>query len=265
MKTKAIAVCALSLVGVLALFAATGPSKGYLVIVGGGEFGQAIFSRYVTLAGGPDASYVLIPTAGEDADIERTVNEFQDRLHFAGIRRFTVLHTRDRKIADSPDFSAPLRSANAVFISGGRPWRLTDAYLNTRTQRELQALLDRGGVVGATSAGASILASYLVRGAPEGNRVVAGKGHETGFGFLRGAAIDQHIDERGRENDLREVIRLHPDLLGIGLDAYTAIVVHGDRFEVIGPGSVHITMGGRPVFSITSGARFDMQLRKVIE
>ncbi len=265
MKTKAIAVCAVSIMGALALCAASGPSKGYLVIIGGGEFGQAIFSRYVTLAGGPDASYVLIPTAGQDADIERTVNEFQDRLHFAGIRRFTVLHTRDRRIADSLDFTSSLRSANAVFLSGGRPWRLTDAYLNTRTQRELQAVLDRGGVVGGTSAGASILASYLTRGAPEGNTVVASKGHETGFGFLRGAAIDQHIDERGRENDLSEVIRSHPDLLGIGLDGYTAIVVHGDRFEVIGPGSVHITMADRPILSITGGARFDMQLRKVIE
>jgi cyanophycinase len=264
-KIKAIAVCAVSILGALALYAASGPSKGYLVIIGGGEFGQAIFSRYVTLAGGPDASYVLIPTAADDPDIDRVVSEFHDRFHLAGIRRLTVLHTRDRKIADSFDFTAPLRSANAVFISGGRQWRLADAYLNTRTQRELQAVLDRGGVVGGNSAGASILASYLTRGAPEGNKVVAGRGHVSGFGFLRGAAIDQHIDERGRENDLREIIRSHPELLGIGLDTYTAIVVHGDSFEVTGPGSVHITLSDHPIFSISGGARFDMHLRKVIQ
>lgn len=265
MKAKAIALCAASIFGALALCAASGPSKGYLVMIGGGEFGQAIFSRYVALAGGADASYVLIPTAADDADIERTVTEFQDQLHFAGIRHLTVLHTRDRKTADSPDFSAPLRSANAVFISGGRQQRLADAYVNTRTQRELQAMLDRGGVVAGNSAGASILASYLIYRAPEGNKVVVNIGHESGFGFLRGAAIDTHIEERGREDDLREIIRSHPDLLGIGLDTITAIVVHGDSFEVIGPGSVHITMAGRSVLSITGGSQFDMHLRKVIE
>ncbi len=57
-----------------------------------------------------------------------------------------------------------LGNAQAVWISGGRQWRLADAYLHTRTHRELFALLDWGGLIGGSSAGASIMASYLIRG-----------------------------------------------------------------------------------------------------
>jgi cyanophycinase len=39
-----------------------------------------------------------------------------------------------------------------------------DAYLNTSVEKEIKKLLDRGGVVGGTSAGATIQGSYLVRG-----------------------------------------------------------------------------------------------------
>ena len=74
-----------------------------------------------------------------------------------------------------------LRDATGVWIPGGRQWRLVDSYLNTRTHRELQRVLERGGVVGGTSAGASILGSYLVRGSPETNTIVMAPGYEEGF------------------------------------------------------------------------------------
>jgi hypothetical protein len=92
-----------------------------------------------------------------------------------------------------PEFAAVLRTATGVWLPGGRQWRLTDAYLDTRTHRELEALLERGGVIGGTSAGASVQASFMVRGAPEGNHIVIAPGRTRGFGFLRNAAVDQHL------------------------------------------------------------------------
>ncbi|PYU42209.1 MAG: hypothetical protein DMG54_16885 [Acidobacteria bacterium] len=71
---------------------------------------------------------------------------------------------KDRVKADSAEFVAPLKQATFVFIDGGRQWRLADAYLGTRVERELRNVLKRGGVIAGNSAGASILASYLVRG-----------------------------------------------------------------------------------------------------
>ena len=120
-----------------------------------------------------------------------------------------LLHTRDRARANSEGFVEPLRHASGVWIDGGRQWRLADAYLGTTVEREIKALLARGGVVGGSSAGATIQGSFLVRGAsgtsrnPDGdNRIVMARGHETGFGLLANSAIDQHVNARGREADL---------------------------------------------------------------
>ena len=47
--------------------------------------------------------------------------------------------------ADSEGFVEPLRHASGVIIDGGRQWRLADAYLGTAVEREIKALLARGG------------------------------------------------------------------------------------------------------------------------
>src|SRR4030095_8855657 len=83
----------------------------------------------------------------------------------AGAKNVAVLHTRDRNVANSTTFVEPLLKARGVWIDGGRQWRLADAYLGTRTQTELQNVLARGGVIGGSSAGATIQGSYMVRGA----------------------------------------------------------------------------------------------------
>lgn len=248
------------------LFAASiGPSHGSLVIVGGGNIGPEIVKRFIALAGGPDAPIVFIPTADEG---EPKVDPKATFLAKAGMTNITVLHTRDRKLADTEEFAAPIRKAKAVWFSGGRQWRLADSYLGTRTGAEMHRLLKRGGVIGGTSAGATILGSYLVRGAPEGNTIMMSPGHEQGLGFLRNCTIDQHLITRHRENDLVAVIDAHPDLLGIGIDESTAIVVQGDRFEVIGASKVAIYNPKRPAgadgkryYFLKAGDHFDLKRR----
>jgi len=244
-----------------------GPEKGTLVIVGGAMQDPTIITRFIELAGGPDAPIVIVPTAGE---ADEDYHEFcpclrQWREH--GARNLTVLHTRDRAVADSEAFVRPIREARGVFFAGGRQWRLADSYLDTRTHRELAALLERGGVVGGSSAGASILSSFMVRGDTKGNEQMIGD-HTVGFGFLRNAAIDQHLLRRNRQFDMLEVIDKHPQLLGIGLDEDTAIVVRGDQFDVIGRSYV-VVYSDKPVvgangrfYFMGAGDRFDMKTRK---
>src|SRR5437764_12814155 len=94
-----------------------GPARGNLVIVGGGTVGPEIVSRFIALAGGPDAEFVWVPTAGEGEPKVDIANTF---LAKAGVKHITVLDTRDRKIADSEEFVRPLRSAKAVWFVGGR-------------------------------------------------------------------------------------------------------------------------------------------------
>jgi cyanophycinase len=240
-----------------------GPRNGSLVIVGGGQIGPEIMKRFLDLAGGPDAPIVLIPTADTQ---DRPASAYQDNrnLRTAGAKNVIVLHTHDRQKADSEEFVAPLRQARGVWFAGGRQWRLVDSYLHTRTEKELHALLDRGGVIGGTSAGATIQGSYLVRGAREGNQIMMAKGYEEGFGFLKSVAIDQHLLKRHRENGLIEVVKVHPELLGIGIDESTAIVVQGDRFEVVGASKVAIYDPRRqPFYFLSAGDRFNLRTRGI--
>ena len=259
----------IALITSLLLFGQTGaptvgPQAGSLVIDGGANNPETI-RRFVELAGGPESQFVVIPTASErdEIDLERESERFIDGF---GVEAVTVLHTRDRALADTEAFVAPLKTARGVWFGGGRQWRLVDAYMGTRTQRELDAVLARGGVIGGGSAGATIQGSYLVRGAIEGNQIMMAKGYEQGFGYLRGVAIDQHLLARQRQDDLVEVIDKKPELLGLGIDEPTAIVVQGDRFEVIGKSVVGIYDGkdhdGKRYYFLAPGDQFDLKLRK---
>ena len=243
-----------------------GPATGSLVVVGGGNMGPEVLQRFVALAGGPDAPIVIIPTAGEDSVFPANWSGLAG-LKGAGALNLTVLHTKDRGVAESDSFVAPIRAARGVWFPGGRQWRLVDSYLGTRTERELRAVLTRGGVIGGTSAGASILASYLVRGARAGNTEMMAAGYEQGFGYLRGMAIDQHVVARNRQSDLQQVIGAHPALLGIGLDEGTALVVRGDRGEIIGRGKAFVHNGrddhdpGLPYQTLLPGDEYDLAAR----
>jgi cyanophycinase len=243
-----------------------GPARGALLVVGGGLRDPKIVERFLDLAGGKDAPIVVVPTAGEEdeyGDYWSGLRQFKD----AGATRLKVLHTRDRKLADTDAFAARLREARGVFFAGGRHWRLADSYLNTKTHAELRALLARGGVIGGTSAGATILGSFMVRGDTKGNTIMVGD-HTEGLGFLKNVTIDQHLLRRNRQFDLLPVIEARPELLGVGIDEDTAIVVRGDAFEVIGNGYVAIydsqrrlDTGGRFYF-LAPGDRYNMKTRE---
>lgn len=264
MRSAFILVLSWLAIGIAPAFAESfGPDCGSLIIVGGGRLDKSIVQEFIDRAGGVDAPFVIIPTAnpGEEWGEKFVAASFLTR---AGAKDVTVLHTRDRGVADSTEFVAPLQRAKGVWITGGRQWRLVDSYLNTRTHCELLRVLARGGVIGGSSAGATIQGSYLVRGAVEGNTIMMAKGHEEGLGFLKTSAIDQHVIARQRENDLAEVIDAHPELLGIGIDEATAIVVTANIFKVIGASRVVIhDKNYRPVegpryYFLSPGDEFDL-------
>jgi cyanophycinase len=255
-----LSICRLSIAQTVA------PETGSLVIVGGGMQDLTILQRFAALAGGLDAAIVVIPTAGGGDDYSEDwpgLRQFQQ----AGLTGLTLMHTYDRQLADTDAFAAPIKHATGVWFTGGRQWRLADSYLDTKVHEALIELLDRGGVIGGSSAGATILGSYLARGDTQNNTIMMGD-HETGFGFLRQSAIDQHMLRRNRQFDLIEIIDARPELLGIGLDENTAIVVRGDRFEVIGQSYVaifdhqHMLDSGGKFYFMEPGDIFDLKQRQ---
>lgn len=245
-----------------------GPSKGTVIVVGGGQAGPEIWSRFLAAAGGPDALIVDVPTAGGDSTYPN--HRPPIGLSRAGARNIVVLHTIDRSVADADSFVAILKKAGGVWFDGGRQWHLVDSYAGTRTEAAFMEVLARGGVVGGSSAGASILASYLLRGARSGNTIIMAPGYEAGFGYLRGVAIDQHVVARERLRDLADsLIPRHPELLGISEDEGTAWVVKGDTAEIVGRNKAFAyggkdTDSGKPFLTLFPGDKYDLGGRHVI-
>ena len=166
-----------------------------------------------------------------------------------------------------------------MWFGGGRQWRLVDAYGGTRTEKLLWEVLNRDGVIGGTSAGATIQGSYLARGDTKNNRIMMGD-HEEGFGYIKNLAIDQHVLARNRQFDMFDILQNRPELLGIGIDESTAIVVKDNEFEVIGESNVLIYDGTfwsregselktlpekeNVFYFLQNGDKYDMKERKVI-
>ena len=256
-----------------------GPEKGTVIVVGGGTIPTDIWNRFIERAGGSSAQVVVITTAGEDSTLTASGQRTRQRLTELGVKNVTVLHTRDPKIANQEAFVAPLRQATGVWFEGGRHWRLADAYLNTLTHQAFNDVLNRGGVIGGTSAGATILGSFMVRGDTKGNSIMVGD-HTQGLDFIHNVTFDQHVLRRNRQFDLIDVIKVRPELLGIGIDESTAVVVQQNTFEVLGNSLVGIyeinqinsnakypsgqNSTGGPFYYLSKGQRFDLQARKVI-
>ena len=183
-----------------------------------------------------------------------------------------MLHTHDPKVADTEEFVKDLRNATAVWFNGGRQWNIVDSYAGTLTYKEFHKVLERGGVIGGSSAGATIQGEYLVRGDTTGPNVMmtAEPNHQKAFEFLRKSAIDQHINARNRWDDLIPVIKKWPNLLGIGLSEGTAIVVKGDTFEVMGKWKVAVhdntrsgSRGKKSSSCSRAGDVYNMKTRKI--
>jgi cyanophycinase len=255
-----------------------GPENGHLVIVGGNLQSESIYQRIISLAGGYNASIVVVPTAGGDPSYNQN---FSTAIAFRkfGATNVKVLHTYDPAVADTEEFIAPLKNAKAIFFGGGRQWRLVDAYAGTKTEIAFAAVLERGGVISGSSAGASIIGSFLARGDTSGNDILVGD-HTVGFGYLKNAAIDQHVLVRNRHFDMFQILEVQPELLGIAIDEDTAVVVHANEAEIIGSTYALVYDGGfwsrdgsggkyylpeKKFYFLKAGDRYNLGARKVVE
>lgn len=172
---------------------------------------------------------------------------------------------------------AALGACGGVYFTGGSQARLVARLSDGRRER-LEAAWRGGAVVAGTSAGASALgAAMIVRGAGEQAPAPGEVRLEPALGLLPGVLVDQHFTQRGRSGRLRAAIARRPDLLAIGIDEDTAVLVRGDEARVVGAGSVTVldagaadirTPEGRPptvldlrVHALARGDHFDLARR----
>jgi cyanophycinase len=220
------------------------PRRGRLLVIGGAERRHsAILTRFVCLAGGPAARIVVIATASCSPDVLETeyVSAFTDlgAGTVSSLRLETRAQANDRAVADA------LTTATGVFFTGGDQLRITTILGGTLVDSLLQSLVAAGSVVLAgTSAGAAMMSGTMIVGGDGPGVTATSVRTGPGLEFLPGVLIDMHFAERGRLNRLLSAVALYPHELGLGIDEDTAILADGDRFEVLGSGSVTVVDAG---------------------
>lgn len=244
--------------------------SGTLYIVGGGGMPKGLMEEIVKAAGGKDAEMVYVPCAEQEEIPRSSLIDLWKRM---GVKSAVVLHTKDRVKADTDEeFYKPLKTATGIWFGGGRQWNFADSYYGTTTHRLMKEVLARGGVIGGSSAGASIQARYLARATPIQNFNIMAPGYERGgLGFIGGVAIDQHFSQRGRQKDMTKLVNRYPQMLGIGLDEATAIVVNGSEAKVVGRGRAHFydrnvpVVEGEPDYvALPAGSKYELATRRVL-
>ena len=201
---------------------------GSLVIAGGGRLPPEIRQRFLDLAGGPQrARIVVIPAYEADST---QIDSMCESWQALGVTSVHVLQAASREEANLATFGQPLDEATGVWLSGGQQALLSERYAGTPIEEKLRAVLDRGGVVGGSSAGAAAMTKVMIEQGSED--AIEGRG----FDLFRDAIIDQHFLRRNRLNRLIGLLDAHPHRVAFGIDEGTALVVqvHKGRLGVIG-------------------------------
>jgi cyanophycinase len=207
--------------------------KGSLVIAGGGTMPDSVYEKFVELAGGKNAKLVVIPWASAFSSFQEARQRYFGwlRTPVASVKLFEA-DSRDK--ANDKQYLAALAEATGVWITGGNQARLASLYGNTEVNKALSAVLERGGVIGGTSAGASVMSQKMIDHG-ESEAVLA-----AGFGLVRQAVIDSHFSQRRRHSRLLSALEQHPEQLGLGIDENTAVVIHSNLVQVLGDSSATI-------------------------
>ncbi len=272
-------------------FTVLAQNKGNLVIIGGGSRPEAVMKKIVSLAGGTqnkNVKIVIVPMASsEPVETAKAQKEQFEKLGVASVEYINCTPEN----ADQPENLDKIKSATGIFFSGGDQSRLKKALWGTKLLGEIHAVYKRGGVIAGTSAGAAVQSKIMLTGDEAVNKDstaaygVVQKGNivtDEGFGFVDKAIIDQHFVKRKRQNRLITLVLEHPELVGVGIDESTCIIVKPNQtFEVMGDATVmvfdaskaksiktdankNLSVTGMSVHILPSGGQYDFKTKRVL-
>jgi cyanophycinase len=246
---------------------------GTLFVIGGGlrPDNAAVMRRMIDAAGGVErCRFAVFPTASIGTT---SAERFVDVLRGYGIAedRAVLVDVRPefgaRKATD-PDVVNIINGSTAAYFTGGDQQRITRAFLkadggDTPAAAALRRLLDRGGVIAGSSAGAAMQSETMigVGGLPdeaidEGMDALdfgltesplrRGLCVSRGLAFFDGGIIDQHFSQyRGRLGRLARAAIEKKIRYGFGIDENTAMVIRpGGDIEVVGSDCLTIVDAG---------------------
>lgn len=217
---------------------------GRLLLIGGAEDraqDRVILRRFMSLSGGAEAPIRFITAAS--ADPPTVWRSYSAAFEDMGARDCAHIPIGSPEDAAQPEVVAAILAARGVFLTGGDQSRLMSYLWRTPASEAIHtAFHEQGCCIAGTSAGAAVMSRFmLAQGAavivPEKEAVEM----DVGLGLLPGAVVDQHFSQRRRLARLLSALAQRPEMLGVGVDEDTALLVEpGQGIEIIGRSSVTI-------------------------
>jgi cyanophycinase len=261
-------------------------ANGALVLIGGAcsPDGEAL-GAFIRLAGADQGAPIVGFTTASGNAVQ-AARAWRKDFETAGVSNVEIPIVTVREQAEDAGIANLVSRASGIFLGGGDQVHLLATLSGTKVGEAIRAAFVRGAVVCGTSAGAAALTETTMAGGEideDGNEVEMYIG--PGLGLLCfGSLIDTHFAQRRRLQRLFVAIAGYPQLLGLGIDEDTGLVVHGHIGEVVGKGGVtfvdgrdtvrfdnastvkkggELTLSHLRVGLVGTGQRFDLESREL--
>ncbi len=190
-------------------------------------------------------------------------------MKLAGAPDFRIPIIKTREDAQKRDVAKMVSQASGIFLGGGDQVKLITTLSGTPVGDAIWDNYVSGGVVCGTSAGAAALTELTLAGNEvdeEGNLVEQYIGPGLGLLGYR-TLIDTHFSQRRRLYRLFVAIAGYPDVMGLGIDEDTAMIVRGEVGKVVGKGGVTFVDGRTVKFDnaeeVTKGRQLTLSALRV--
>lgn len=220
--------------------------SGNLIIIGGAEDkeGRKEILKKVCQCINKEKDGLVVATIATEYPDE-AAKKYKKAFGELGICNIDILDISKREDAYMDKNVKTIKKASLIFFTGGDQLRITSLIGGSPIYDALKEVADKGIYIVGTSAGASVMSdTMIVEGRDESAPRKCTLKMSPGLGLIRNVIIDQHFDQRGRIGRILSGVAQNPEVLGIGIDENTAIIVNKDGIvEVIGEGAVYFIDG----------------------
>jgi cyanophycinase len=227
--------------------------KGVLLPIGGGEdkeHTESVLLRIIKETGKRKPKICIVTVASEKP--KETAGDYRRAFRKLKLTTIFFIHFNTRSAADKKKDLANVKSCDAVLFSGGDQLRLSSLMGGTELLELIKQRYseEKNFVVAGTSAGAAAMSDTMIVSGSSRDALIKGELELTnGLDLINSVFIDTHFTERGRIGRVIQTLAYNPGVLGIGLGEDTAVVIKGEKLEVIGSGLVIIADGKQIVYT----------------
>lgn len=229
--------------------------SGNLIIIGGAEDkeGKKEILKIVCNSINKEKDTLLVATIATEYPKE-VAQKYKKVFSELGVKNIKVLDISNRNEAFKEENSKLIKEASLIFFTGGDQLRITSLIGGTPVYDCLKESCEKGVFIVGTSAGASVMSdTMIVQGKDDESPRKCTLKMSPGLGLISNVIIDQHFAQRGRIGRLLAGIAQNPEVLGIGIDENTAIIVEKSGIvEVIGEGAVYFIDGSTITYTNVS-------------